>query len=824
MMATINGTQFADELYGTQQADRIDGRGGDDIIEAGEGNDVVLGGLGRDALFGDDGNDQLDGGDGDDMLDGGSGADSMAGGTGNDRYFVDDAGDTVMEGAGAGIDTIHASISLTLAANIENLMLLSGSGAINGAGNGLTNRLTGNASANVLEGAGGSDIINGGDEFDTASYAGSSSAVRVNLATGMHTGGDAAGDTLISIENVTGSAFADVLTGDGGANVLSGGGGGDLLEGGSGADIVVGGDEFDTASYASSSAGVTVNLATGIHSGGDAAGDSLMSIENVTGSAFADVLTGDSSANVLSGGGGRDELYGGVGTDTLVGGIAEDWLEGGSGADIIDGGDEFDTASYAGSSAGVTVNLATGIHTGGDAAGDALISIEAVTGSAFGDVLTGNSSSNTLTGGSGNDVLDGGIGADIMAGGRGDDTYYVDNADDVVTEETDGHRGGHWNRDRVYSSVDYTLPAGSHVEELILIGSATNGTGNELSNSLYGTEFHNLLSGGAGADIMVGGAGSDGYIVDDIADVVIENAGEGHDRIDSSVDYVLPADVENLQLTSDGGSINGTGNELSNTLIGNQFSNILSGGAGDDIILGNIFGGFPPRGDTMAGGTGGDTYWVVHADDVVIENTDAGIDKIYGNITYTLADNVEELQLLNSGGVINGTGNDLDNFIGGNSANNTLDGSDGADELTGFGGDDYLFGGAGDDRLRGDDRQRGDEAHFAGLGIDVLAGGAGADVFEFWKPADSGHMGAAADQIVDFSSIEGDKIDLSKMDADTTSAGNQTFIFIDNANFTAVGQVRFSGGFVEGNVDAELGADFRIQVNAPSLVTADFIL
>ena len=137
----------------------------------------------------------------------------------------------------------------------------------------------------------------------------------MNLQTGLGSGGDAQGDTLSGIENIIGSAFADVLTGDGGPNTLVGGAGADALNGGAGTD---------TADYSSSAAGVTVSLETGLGSGGDAQGDTLSSIENIIGSALADTLTGDGGVNTLAGGAGADVLNGGAGNDTLSGGSAND--------------------------------------------------------------------------------------------------------------------------------------------------------------------------------------------------------------------------------------------------------------------------------------------------------------------------------------------------------------------------------------------------------------------------------------------------------------------------------------------------------------------
>lgn len=133
-MSIINGTANAETLSGTDLADTLLGLGGNDLLRS-------LGG--------------------DDTLDGGAGIDKLYGGAGNDTYFVDQVGDKVIERGGEGIDTVRASISYVLTANVENL-LLTGTGAINGTGNKLNNVLTGNAAANTLAGLAGKDIIDGG--------------------------------------------------------------------------------------------------------------------------------------------------------------------------------------------------------------------------------------------------------------------------------------------------------------------------------------------------------------------------------------------------------------------------------------------------------------------------------------------------------------------------------------------------------------------------------------------------------------------------------------------------------------------------------------
>jgi len=249
----------------------------------------------------------------------------------------------------------------------------------------------------------------------------------------------------------------------------------------------------------------------------------------------------------------------------------------------------------------------------------------------------------------------------------------------------------------VQSSVTYTLSA--YVENLTLTGSsAIDGTGNELDNSLTGNSAANTLSGGAGNDIlnggastdtMIGGTGNDTYVVDNAGDVVIENPNEGIDAVQSSVTYTLSANVENLTLTGSS-AINGSGNELDNTLTGNSATNVLAGGAGNDTLNGGA------GADTMIGGTGNDIYIVDNAGDVVTENVNEGTDTVRSSITYTLGANVENLTLTGSGN-INGTGNVLDNAVVGNAGVNTLTGNAGNDTLDGGAGNDTLTGGIGSD-------------------------------------------------------------------------------------------------------------------------------
>lgn len=302
----------------------------------------------------------------------------------------------------------------------------------------------------------------------------------------------------------------------------------------------------------------------------------------------------------------------------------------------------------------------------------------------------------TLSGLRGSDVLDGAIGADTMIGGQGNDTYHVDDAGDTVVENASE------GRDTVLSSISYTL--GANIENLILTGTADlAGTGNHLNNTVTGNSGTNILradagddtlDGAAGADTMIGGLGNDTYVVDTTGDVVVENAGEGTDTVQSSISYRLGAEVENLVLTGTANLV-GLGNHLNNTITGNSGANILRGGLGDDNVSGKGGNDTLDGGgglDTMAGGTGDDTYYVDHFHDVVIEAAGEGNDTVYAKWSFNLGSQAVETLILTGTHNSHGTGSGIANTIIGNAGNNVLNGMGGDDTLTGgLGADTFLF-------------------------------------------------------------------------------------------------------------------------------------
>jgi Ca2+-binding RTX toxin-like protein len=248
----------------------LTGFASDETIIGATGNDVLSGGDGNDWLDGDGGNDTLYGGAGDDRIDSLSGIDTIYGGTGDDSIWVANAATQVLEAEGEGTDIVYASVSYTLAAGseIEQLQAadLLATTAIALTGNEFANTITGNAGANTLDGGGGNDTLYGGD-----------------------------GD--------------DIVFGGTGHDSVWGGDGNDLLDGGDGDDTIFGGAGSDTVSYANAASGVEIDLSFLEEQLTRGAGvDILVSIENVIGSGFADVLAGDRSTNVLTGGAGSDQF------------------------------------------------------------------------------------------------------------------------------------------------------------------------------------------------------------------------------------------------------------------------------------------------------------------------------------------------------------------------------------------------------------------------------------------------------------------------------------------------------------------------------------
>lgn len=607
------------------------------------------------------------------------------------------------------------------------------------------------------------------------------------------------------------------------------------------------------------------------------------------GSSLGDTLYGTIFNDDLRGNDGNDNLYGGVGDDSLSGGAGADTLHGGAGDDTYYLTDAtkhaFDTVvedENAGTDT-VYVSQDTGINR---YTLPKNIEVGHITGTGNNFVLIGNVLDNQLYGAAGNDQLQGGHGADTLVGGGGTDWLKGGPGDDIYVLNTLTPSGGydkiteyaHEGTDTVditfYSSVlEYTLP--DNVENGYItpgLGPLENQgghvlEGNALDNQLYGSNGDDTLvggagddqlHGGAGYDTLYGGTGNDTYFLDDVTgsgyDSVAEFAGGGTDTVDVSMalygstyfdSYTLPDFVEigvvddaNGYAASREVGFNLTGNDLDNTLTGGAENDLLVGGGGADTLNGGA--GF----DVLAGGPGDDTYILDDAGigdtgyqyDQIDEDQDGGTDTVEikavqtpdGPLNgYFLAENVENSTVTSADG-FSLVGNDLANKLAGNAGADSLEGGNGDDFLTGGGGNDVLIGDDGADRLVGN------------AGKDDLQGGGGADTFVF-RQGDSKPGAANRDFIQDFSgaSGDGDKIDVSAIDADNHKAFHQHFTFIGSQPFHGTSQhpvygelhvivnhtVEGDDFMVEGDVNGDGKADFQIEVaSAVALVKADFIL
>ena len=347
--------------------------------------------------------------------------------------------------------------------------------------------------------------------------------------------------------------------------------------------------------------------------------------------------------------------------------------------------------------------------------------------------LYGLGGSDKLVGNTGNDTLDGGIAdgsGDTLFGGAGNDQYFINfilgTGEDFAIESTAGAAGG---IDTVFVNATWALE--DNLENLVLIGTAIGGHGNELNNVLTGNDLDNTLDGSDGFDTMVGGKGNDTYYVDEAADVIKEFAGGGSDTVNSIISYTLGAELDDLSLASAFGSgFKGTGNALANNITGSS--------SGDDTLNGR--GGA----DTMDGGGGSDTMIVDNAGDVTSDSgLDGAFDRVFASANHTIGNGVDYLTLTGKAN-INGTGNALGNVIEGNSGANKLDGQGSFDNLSGGAGNDTLIGGDGSDNLHG------------GAGFDVLDGGLGSSDTYWYDKSSSGK-----DTILNFElGPTGDTLDL----------------------------------------------------------------
>jgi Ca2+-binding RTX toxin-like protein len=366
-------------------------------------------------------------------------------------------------------------------------------------------------------------------------------------------------------------------------------------------------------------------------------------------------------------------------------------------------------------------------------------------------------------GGSGDDRLTGNGLGNLLMGGAGDDTL-----DGGAGRDTAAYV---WATAAVQVDLSISAPQDTGAAGVDQLANLENLAGSAFDDLLSGDAGPNVINGLAGADTMTGGAGNDAYFVDQAGDLVVELAtpGSGLDLVVAMLTtYALPTGVESLRLMASGAVV----------ALGNALHNVVHAGPGDDQIDGG-----------------------------------AGVDVV----SYLFATSGVSMDLENAAGqATGGSGQDrlvrVENLIG-----SRFD-----DQLSGDAGMNRLFGGAGDDSLDG---HEGNDRLHGGQGVDRLTGGAGNDVFDFDSALEIGTVADGIDSIQDFSNGV-DKIDLSGLDADETSAGDQAFALLPMgaAGFTAPGQLRLEGGLLYGNTDLDAAPEFAIHlVGALSVAVQDFV-
>lgn len=772
--ATFNGNGAANIFSGTAGEDHVTGAGGADTLSGEGGNDSINGGAGEDVISGGLGDDTLNGGGSGDVMDGGDGNDAMIGGGGNDVMEGGDGNDT-MNGSGGG-DQMSGGAGEDVMTGGVGPDTIDG-----GAGN---DTLSGGVSNDTLIGGEGDDTIDGGDGTDAAVFSGSLADYDIALnGTGGIVVTDNVGadgvDTLVDVERLTfdGQLFT-VVNGTNNAD--------DPISSGAGAQVLLGFDGDDT----------------------------------------------------IDGGGGNDAIHGGAGDDTII------WSAG-SGSDVVNGGTEGaggDVFQINGGGATETFNIYTrnaaiaNIGYTGNAeivitravgAGAAVIiaqltqieelvvntlTVSSPGGSGggvdggdtiavFGDFTETSLNMNTITidGTAGNDTIDisslGSAHRIVFKSNGGQDTIIGALRDQDVIEFPEGavledyvttqDENGVVTMSNGTHSVSYTPAPGQSpqiggvadetvddpVEDVPAEVPATVQIGADGNDVLTGTAAADHLIGFSGDDVIVGLAGADVLLGGDGADFVAAWAGEDM-------------------------AFGGAGND---TILGGDDADLLYGDDGDDRLFGDA-------GDDMVnGGAGNDTVVAGAGDDRIVAEAGDGDDSYFGDEINggSGIDTLDMSSILANVSVNLGTG------LGGyGSAMSTQTGSD---TLWGI---ENVVTGAGNDTIA------------ASTAVNVIDGGAGQDTFVFGSAA-----AAQGDMIVGFEA--GDKLDVSAIDADAGTAGNQSFTLVNGGQSAGVGQLlvshetRADGDYtvVEGNLGNGNEADFKISLKGThDLVSTDFSL
>ncbi|MBU2590868.1 MAG: hypothetical protein KKC21_02470, partial [Nitrospinae bacterium] len=756
-------------------------------------NDIIDGGAGNDTIYGDNpgdhywmfGNDIIDGGAGDDTIYGGRGNDIIDGGAGDDILYGYVGHDIYKFGIGSGNDTINDYDPSGVSGGVANMIdtVEFGEGITKSdlelvkEGNDLRIKINGATDTLLITDwflSGIAGLYQRIEQFKFVDGTLLSSGEIDSI--GYKTYGTIGNDSLTGVDvvdHIYGYEGNDTINGKNGNDILDGGAGNDTIYGGYGNDIIDGGagDDILYGEYSS------ITYYTGYYP--------------------------DNDIYRFGIGSGNDTIYD---ANHLVGNI--DTVEFGAG--ITKDGLEF---VREGSNLRVTINAAPDTLLIKDWFGIGRIEQFKF---ADGTLLTSGEIDSTgykVYGTAGNDSLSGYIGNDVIYGYEGNDTIYGIYGNDIIY--------GGAGDDILYGA--FASPSYSYNEDNDTI---YGGAGND---TIYGGEGNDIIDGGLDADNMAGGIGDDTYVVDNVGDIITENANEGTDLVQSSITYTLTDNVENLTLTSTA-NVNGTGNVLNNIIIGNTSANTLYGLEGNDTLNGGA------GNDTIYGGYGDDTYkfGIGSGNDTIYD-----YDKTKGNldtVEFGAGITKNDLELVKEGNhlriTINGTENTLliDNWFtnkyykieqfkfadGTTLASKEIEslgykvimyGTAGDDSLSGTGSEELIIHGyAGNDTIKGNNGNDtiyggvGNDTVYGNAGNDILDGGAGNDILYGGRSSKTGAgndtyrfgMGSGQDTIYDYDKTKGN-LDIVSMSSDISSEnivfmkeGNDLLIFSNINDFVRV--------------------------------------
>ena len=800
------GTPFGDQLSGDNLANEFRGGAGNDVINGAGGGDLIVGGPGADTLSGGDSSDVFEWAEGDesDTIDAGPGASDLL------RVVLGDTADTVniatVTAAASRLERISGTTFALSFLNVRYIELATGGGndvvMVSGEVLPMLARITIDAGAgdDRIEGALGgggagsfstvalvvsggegndrfysgsrSDRFDGGDGFDTVDYSRAPTGVTGKLPEfrevtdreGVTTivpvegrvtnDGYRSRDTLVWVEEMVGSEFADRLTGSSLNDVIRGGGGADRIKGGLGNDQIF----------------------------GDAG------IDNLNGDAGDDIVDGGADNDVIRGGIGNDVLLGGLGDDSLRGDAGVDRYQHEAGSDIFTA-DAFDVVDYSNAPVGITVDMAANSKYGTAADGtgdiDRLVKVSYLVGSPFNDTLFGSKVANTFVGGQGDDMIDGrlgddriiwndGDGTDTLIGGGGlrdtleifgsalADVITIDalNATTLRVSRTNGVAfvvtgTGFENLKLNTLGGDDMVTVSAFAAPVVTLLTVDLGAGNDTFNgavavmpmTVTGGEGDDSIAGGANRDSLFGGAGRDTVDYSAAAGAIKArlNGTVSRTGVRSDVDKLLEFErfvgtefadtisaTRNAEVIALGGNDKVTVSGGTNIIDGGDGNDVLRGGSGDDLLIGGA------GNDTLQGMRGSDRLRGGEGNDRLDGGSDRNVDFAdYSDATVGVEVNMATLQGRDNddGSVgidtfirINGViGSDFADVISGDALPNELRGGASNDRLEGGAGDDILIGDAGDDDILGGD---GNDVVVwdLGDGDDTVQGGAGTNV------------------------------------------------------------------------------------------------